>query len=244
MGHACISCPLPHRTTSSLAAAVRIKHRRGLTACDFPSQTHHICRSLKHLLRVYWVAVKKPILRIPNLCIHLQTADERSSFKVNKENHLCPILSLQRAAEDMLNDDDGNVASACDSRHPPLLLRVIAEELGVSAADIRDLELSLCDTQPARVWGVGSEFLSSPRLDNQVHCYTSAEALVEHANLSMDHDTGVAMIALFDHEEVGSQSAQVRLQSPWFASQHITSHRIASLDCIMSERCASQTVHA
>jgi aspartyl aminopeptidase len=48
-------------------------------------------------------------------------------------------------------------------------VQVIADELGVAPGDIRDLELSLCDTQPARVWGIGNEFLSSPRLDNQVN---------------------------------------------------------------------------
>jgi aspartyl aminopeptidase len=42
-------------------------------------------------------------------------------------------------------------------------------QLQIHAKDIKDLELSLCDTQPAQIWGVGSEFLSSPRLDNQVH---------------------------------------------------------------------------
>ena len=33
---------------------------------------------------------------------------------------------------------------------------------------IRDLELSLTDTQPGAVWGVAGEMLSCPRLDNQV----------------------------------------------------------------------------
>eukprot|EP00038_Savillea_parva_P011003 m.194395 g.194395 ORF g.194395 m.194395 type:complete len:480 (-) comp19178_c0_seq1:19-1458(-) len=154
------------------------------------------------------VHVRKPILRIPNLCIHLQSADERRSFKVNTENHLCPILSLQKAAQDMLNDDTTKATDGCDPRHAPLLLRVVAEELGVAAKDIKDLELSLCDTQPAQIWGIGSEFLSSPRLDNQVHCFTSTDALIEHATLSLTDDNGVSMIALFDHEEVGSRSAQ------------------------------------
>jgi aspartyl aminopeptidase len=75
-----------------------------------------------------------------------------------------------------------------------------------------DFELSLCDTQPPQVWGLHNEFLSSPRLDNQVHCFTSLCALIEHANAadlegaSRGGQTDVAMIALFDHEEVGSES--------------------------------------
>lgn len=31
---------------------------------------------------------KRPVMRVPNLCIHLQSAAERSSFTINKETHL------------------------------------------------------------------------------------------------------------------------------------------------------------
>ena len=40
------------------------------------------------------VKIDRPILRIPNLAIHLQTAEERDAFKVNKEDHLSPILAM------------------------------------------------------------------------------------------------------------------------------------------------------
>ena len=36
--------------------------------------------------------IDRPILRVPNLCIHLRTPEERDAFKVNKEDHLVPIL--------------------------------------------------------------------------------------------------------------------------------------------------------
>merc|ERR1719452_443475 len=48
------------------------------------------------------VNLKKPMLRIPNLCIHLQDQTERASFTVNKENHLQPILAM---VEEDLNKD-------------------------------------------------------------------------------------------------------------------------------------------
>lgn len=38
------------------------------------------------------VKIDRPILRVPNLCIHLRTPEERDAFKVNKEDHLSPIL--------------------------------------------------------------------------------------------------------------------------------------------------------
>ena len=90
-----------------------------------------------------------------------------------------------------------------DSRHCPALLSLLAAELEVDAAQIRDLELTLCDTQPGTIWGLSNEFLSSPRLDNQVHCYTGLAALLDHSR-DISEDTGISMLCCFDHEEVAA----------------------------------------
>ena len=148
---------------------------------------------------------KKPILRVPNLAIHLQTPAERQTFTINKETHLTPILGIDLAilAEEQLNGD----AEPADDRHSPAFLALIAKELGCAVGDIQDFDLTLCDTQPAACWGMNDEFVSSPRTDNQVHCFTAMEALISHAAAAeLATDTDVAMIALFDHEEVGSES--------------------------------------
>jgi aspartyl aminopeptidase len=146
--------------------------------------------------------IKRPLLRVPNLCIHLQSPAERASFSPNKEQHLQPIISM---VEEQLNGSDDDAGGAPDERHAPELLKIIAQELGCSLSAIQDFELTMCDTQPGAIWGLKNEFLSSPRLDNQVHCYTSMRALIDQGDISADED--VSMIALFDHEEVGSQSA-------------------------------------
>jgi len=152
------------------------------------------------------VHVKRPILRVPSLCIHLQTADERASFGPNKETHLQPVLAM---IQDMLNRGSAGAAddkSEADPRHCPELLSMLAAELGCAVHDIKDFELTLCDTQPGQIWGLRNEFFSGPRLDNQVHCFTATRALLEYAAGDISGDTGVALAALFDHEEVGSES--------------------------------------
>jgi len=70
-----------------------------------------------------------------------------------------------------------------------------------------DFELTLCDTQPSQTWGLCGELLSAPRLDNLLHCFTSLRALLSRAAGAPPSASDVCMIALFDHEEVGSESS-------------------------------------
>mmetsp|Transcript_11105 Transcript_11105/g.18861 ORF Transcript_11105/g.18861 Transcript_11105/m.18861 type:complete len:389 (-) Transcript_11105:38-1204(-) len=153
------------------------------------------------------VKIDQPVARVSTLCIHLQTAEERSAFKVNKEDHVCPIVGsqqkvLEKESEAQLND--------WQKGHEPLLLKAIAEKAGVTVEQIADMELNLYDLQPAAVGGLSSEFLYSARLDNLASVFCGVEALVAHSadETIMAHDEDICLLAGFDHEEVGSQSAQ------------------------------------
>jgi len=158
------------------------------------------------------VHIRKPLLRVPSLCIHLQSADERAALKINAEEHLTAVLAL---TSDQLNKsypskpvDPAVKDAALDSRHPSELLILLARELNVNPSSIVDLELTLADTQPPQIGGANNEFLFSPRLDNQMHCFTSTEALVMFSSNAEDlaNDDCVSMVCVFDHEEVGSES--------------------------------------
>lgn len=96
------------------------------------------------------------------------------------------------------------------AKHHSLLLEMIASELGVSQDDILDFELNVCDVQPGSIGGARSEFIFAGRLDNLAMSYCALEALIEscRGEDALSDETGVRAIALFDHEEVGSDSAQ------------------------------------
>ncbi|GMI34860.1 hypothetical protein TeGR_g916 [Tetraparma gracilis] len=155
------------------------------------------------------VDLERPLLTIPNLCIHLQTGDERAALKLNKEDHLQPILAL---ADKTLGGgaaaDDAGVDNFVKG-HEPMLLQEVARKLGCEVSQIADFELALYDTNKAALSGINKEFLASARLDNQATCITSALAIIEYAGMAdaVAKDADVSLIALFDHEEVGSASA-------------------------------------
>ncbi len=163
------------------------------------------------------VKLNDPIARISTLCIHLQSAEERTAFAVNKENHTAPIIATNKIASDVNQQakillEEGaeaqvNAMDAWSEGHEPLLLQAIAQELNVTVEEIVDFELSLYDTQPAALGGITKEFLYSARLDNLATVFCATEALCHQATTDSD-SADVSVIVAFDHEEVGSVSAQ------------------------------------
>jgi len=56
--------------------------------------------------------------------------------------------------------------------------------------------------------GLHQEFVSSPRLDNLGSSLVSLDAIIDVNSEPKNKDNAeVSMIMLFDHEEIGSQSA-------------------------------------
>lgn len=160
-----------------------------------------------------FLKVHKPIARVSSLCIHLQSAEERRSLTVNKENHLAPLLGtagiLMDGVKNQLTGEEAGDIDFWKSKQEPLILDLIAKELNIEIKDIADFELNLFDTQPATLGGIKDEFLYSARLDNQATCFVSIEGLIAHTNsIDFENDVDISMVCLFDHEEVGSQSAQ------------------------------------
>lgn len=159
-----------------------------------------------------FIKIDEPIARVSTLCIHLQSAEERKAFAVNKENHVSPILGTQTILEQgvkaLLTGEKEESVDPWNKAQDPLLLDLIASKLDIDVKDIADFELNLFDTQPATLGGIQNEFLYSARLDNLATCFVSIEGLIAHSNSeAMEVDGDISMVCLFDHEEVGSASA-------------------------------------
>jgi aspartyl aminopeptidase len=166
------------------------------------------------------VQIPRAVLRIPNLAIHLQTADERKAFKVNQEDHLSPILAMaaQKALsgedsdekdDDTKSEDSSSKGDGWTEHQEPLLLQLLSAEMDVPVEDIVDFELNLFDIQTASLGGVHSEFVHSARLDNLASCFLALQASIDCVGHDeyLQQDRDISMIVLYDHEEVGSSSA-------------------------------------
>ncbi|KAK9684285.1 hypothetical protein RND81_10G199000 [Saponaria officinalis] len=161
--------------------------------------------------------IQDPIMRIPTLAIHLDRGTD--GFKPNTQSHLSPILAtlvkeeLNKVVDgkDLVEDKDQTENSKTkNQKHHPLLLKLLADDAGCEPGDICDFELQACDTQPSIIAGALKEFVFSGRLDNLCSSFCSLKALIDAtcSEASLDDEVGVRMVALFDHEEVGSNSAQ------------------------------------
>ncbi|KAI0375740.1 aspartyl aminopeptidase [Pilatotrama ljubarskyi] len=156
------------------------------------------------------VKIDRPILRIPNVAIHLNrgTADD---FKFNTETEFVPILGLvesQLNATSTSSKETPKAASDIQGNHHSALLELLSEHLSVSPEYIHDFELHLYDTQPAVLGGLRNEFVFSPRMDNQFSSFAAVEAISTFAASSSFNvlEGNVNCIALFNHEEIGSVS--------------------------------------
>eukprot|EP00918_Siedleckia_nematoides_P053812 GHVU01117593.1.p1 GENE.GHVU01117593.1~~GHVU01117593.1.p1 ORF type:complete len:511 (+),score=39.61 GHVU01117593.1:67-1533(+) len=175
-------------------------------------------------LRERLVRIDRPVCILPNLAIHLQNADERAAFKVNKESHLRPVLStlvyhrllepVQEAVESAAGETLGenNPTSSKASPPPYPLFTCLANEINIDASQIVDVDLCLFDATEGRICGINEEFVESGRLDNLVSVFAAVRAIADidpsasDINKSSDSKSTVdiSTVFAFDFEEVGS----------------------------------------
>lgn len=128
----------------------------------------------------------QPLLRLPNLAIHMNREVNEQGLKLNKQTELPLLFAI---ADDKLSAREQ-------------FLNLLADELKVKTLDILTYELTVTDTQAGAFWGAEQEFIASSQLDNLASCHAALTAL-----LATPAPAATCIAAFFDHEEVGSESA-------------------------------------
>ncbi len=125
------------------------------------------------------VRFDEPLLRVPQLAIHL--AEDRNAVSLNPQRHLNAVWGTGGGSRS--------------------LHEYVAECAGLRPRDLLSADLMTHDLSPSRLIGADEDLVSAPRLDNQASCYAGLEAL-----LAAEPGDHVPVLAMFDHEEVGSTS--------------------------------------
>ncbi|MDP4091225.1 MAG: M18 family aminopeptidase, partial [Bacillota bacterium] len=145
-----------------------------------------VLKSEGFLPKKAFVNIKKPILIIPNLAIHLNR-NVNEGMNINPQRHTLPLLTL-------INDNS-------DSKN--YITGLLASELGVKEEEVLDYDLFLYEFEKGTIMGLKEEFISSSRLDNLAMVHAGLKALTEAQG-----SAAVNILACFDNEEVGSSSRQ------------------------------------
>lgn len=124
------------------------------------------------------VTTSSPVARIPQLAIHLDRDVNDKGLVLHRQQHMRPVWG----------------ASPAD------FAVWLAEQIDVAPQEISGFDLRLFDVQSAAILGHDGKLLASGRLDNQVSCWAALSTMVS----ASPHRPLV--VALFDHEEVGSES--------------------------------------
>lgn len=135
------------------------------------------------------VKFDQPLLRLPNLAIHLNRTVNEDGLKLHKHNEL--PLTLSALTSEQLPAD--------------YFLKLLQQQSSIEPKNILSWDLAVYDTQKGTVWGAENEFYSNSQLDNLSSCHAALQALMDESVLNGNN---TIVCALFDHEEIGSESKQ------------------------------------
>jgi len=130
------------------------------------------------------VHVDEPVLRVPQLAIHLDR-EVNDGLKLNPQQHLTPLWGAGTTPGDFR----AFVGKACDT----------------DADAVLGWELMTHDLTPSRRIGRDRDLIAAPRLDNLATSFAGVQALVAAVEQTPARPW-VPAVVLFDHEEVGSMS--------------------------------------
>lgn len=134
------------------------------------------------------IRFNRPLLRLPNLAIHMNRGVNEDGLKLHKQNEL-PLLLNQLAGEQLPQS---------------YFLKLLEQESGIGSEQILSWDLAVYDTQKGVFWGAEQEFYANSQIDNLASCHAGMQALLDETVLNNAESTLVC--AFFDHEEIGSES--------------------------------------
>jgi len=135
---------------------------------------------LSHLVRT------GPAIRIPQLAVHLDRSVNTDGLKLDAQRHLQPVVGT-----DGMRGGD--------------VIATLADIAGVDAGDVVGHDVVVADTAAPQLIGLDGTLFASGRMDNLSSVHAGVMALIGAAE-AVEAGSEIAIVAAFDHEEVGSAS--------------------------------------
>ncbi len=133
-------------------------------------------------IRPVLIDLDRDILSIPSLAIHLNRT-VNDGYKFNPALDMRPLFG-----------DDSSEGK---------LTQLIAEAAGVKKENVISHDLFLYNRDDGRIFGAQNEYFLAPALDDLECVYTSTAAF-----LNARRSSAIPVLAIFDNEEVGSETKQ------------------------------------
>ena len=133
------------------------------------------------------VNVDRPLLRVPQLAIHLDRSVNADGLKLDKQRHTQPVWGLG----DDVRDGD--------------LIAFLEETAGLPSGAVTGWDLMVHSVEPPAYLGRDRELVAGPRMDNLLSVHAGTAALAAAAGRGSELSC-IPVLAAFDHEENGSQS--------------------------------------
>lgn len=147
----------------------------------FQTETGAIVSRLLHF--------EQPLLRLPNLAIHMNRMVNEEGLKFNKQTEL-PLLFATTTAQQLPDEK---------------FQTLIGQATDLVPEQILSWEFNIYDTQKGVLWGENQAFYANSQLDNLASCHAGISALLDESVLKHGN---TQICAFFDHEEIGSESCK------------------------------------
>ena len=138
------------------------------------------------------IKIDRDLLVIPSVAIHMNR-DANKGIAYNPQQDLLPLFAMTEG-------------KGTSKSKESLLAEIIGKAAKADPKNIMACDLFVYDRTPGGIWGGNNEFFSVQHIDDLECAYTAIRALKD-ASIGASQ-TSMPMVALFDNEEVGSETKQ------------------------------------
>ena len=138
------------------------------------------------------IKIDRDLLVIPSVAIHMNR-DANKGYEYNPQKDLLPLFAMTEKKSGKKSNES-------------LLAEIIGKAAKTDPKNIMACDLFVYDRTPGSIWGANNEFFSVQHIDDLQCAYTAIRALKD-ASMGAAQ-TSMPMVALFDNEEVGSETKQ------------------------------------